>query len=129
MEKAKISAKQLFVLIILFELGSSLLVIPGQSAEQDAWIAILAGTAGGLVLFLMHHFFYQLDPKATAYKSLFNVLGKPLGWAVSFLYIIYYAYIAARILRDFGEMLFEYTAPFCQRIVNRGVHLYRTEGD
>lgn len=105
MEKAKISAKRLFVLIILFELGSSLLVIPGQSAEQDAWIAILGGTAGGLVLFLMHHYFYQFDPKSTAYESMFKVLGKPIGWAVSFLYIIYYAYIAARILRDFGEMV------------------------
>lgn len=59
MEKAKISNKQLFVLIILFELSSSLLIFPGQSAEQDAWLAILFGTAGGLVLFSMHHFFIR----------------------------------------------------------------------
>ncbi|MEC1591712.1 GerAB/ArcD/ProY family transporter [Bacillus sonorensis] len=105
MEKAKISNKQLFVLIILFELSSSLLIFPGQSAEQDAWLAILFGTAGGLVLFSMHHFFYQVDPQSSPYETMMKVLGKPLGWGLSFLYIIYYAYVAARILRDFGEML------------------------
>ncbi|MFT0802619.1 GerAB/ArcD/ProY family transporter [Bacillus swezeyi] len=105
MEKAKISASQLFVLIILFELSSSLLIFPGQSAEQDAWLAILLGAVGGLVLFSMHHYLYQVYPDASPYKTLMNIFGKPVGWVFSFLYILYYSYIAARVLRDFGEML------------------------
>ncbi|MFN2746635.1 MULTISPECIES: GerAB/ArcD/ProY family transporter [Bacillus] len=105
MEKAKISASQLFVLIILFELSSSLLIFPGQSAEQDAWLAILFGTVGGLALFLMHHYFYQVNPDMTPYDTVMQMFGKPIGWTISFLYIIYYSYIAARVLRDFGEML------------------------
>lgn len=105
MEKAKISAAQLFVLIVLFELSSSLLIFPGQSAEQDAWIAILFGTVGGLALFMMHHFFYQVNPDASPYKTLMNIFGKPVGWSMTFIYIVYYCYIAARVLRDFGEML------------------------
>ena len=105
MEKAKISAAQLFVLIVLFELSSSLLIFPGQSAEQDAWIAILFGTAGGLALFMMHHFFYQVNPDASPYETLMNIFGKPVGWGLTFIYIVYYCYIAARVLRDFGEML------------------------
>ncbi|MDU0414667.1 GerAB/ArcD/ProY family transporter [Bacillus paralicheniformis] len=105
MEKAKISAAQLFVLIVLFELSSSLLIFPGQSAEQDAWIAILFGTVGGLALFMMHHFFYQVNPDASPYETLMSIFGKPVGWGLSFIYIVYYCYIAARVLRDFGEML------------------------
>lgn len=89
----------------LFELSSSLLIFPGQSAEQDAWIAILFGTAGGLALFMMHHFFYQVNPDASPYETLMNIFGKPVGWGLTFIYIVYYCYIAARVLRDFGEML------------------------
>ncbi|MCY8688928.1 spore germination protein, partial [Bacillus spizizenii] len=39
MEKAKISIRQLFVMVIIFELGSSLLITPGSMAGRDAWIA------------------------------------------------------------------------------------------
>ena len=34
-----------------------------------------------------------------------ELIGRHLSWAVSLLYILYFAYIAARVLRDFGEML------------------------
>lgn len=43
MEKAKISATQLFILMVLFELGSALLVPLAMRAKQDAWLAILIG--------------------------------------------------------------------------------------
>ena len=48
MEKAKISATQLFVLVVLFEMGSAILVGIASDAKQDAWIAILLGLAGGI---------------------------------------------------------------------------------
>lgn len=47
MEKAKISLYQLFVLILLFELGSAILVPLAIDAKQDAWLAILSGLIGG----------------------------------------------------------------------------------
>jgi len=40
MEKAKISASQLFILMVLFELGSALLVPLAIRAKQGAWLAI-----------------------------------------------------------------------------------------
>ena len=50
MEKAKISASQLFILMVLFELGTSLLLPVAMEAKQDAWLAILLGMLGSLVL-------------------------------------------------------------------------------
>ncbi len=38
MEKAKISASQLFILMVLFELGTSLLLPVAMEAKQDAWL-------------------------------------------------------------------------------------------
>jgi len=46
----RISNYQLFCLIVLFEIGSSILFVRGIEAKQDAWIAVLIGTLSGLGL-------------------------------------------------------------------------------
>jgi len=58
MEKAKISAVQLFILMVLFELGSALLVPLAIDAKQDAWLAILLGMVFSFVLLLIYHKLY-----------------------------------------------------------------------
>ncbi|MDR7246351.1 GerAB/ArcD/ProY family transporter, partial [Priestia megaterium] len=55
MEKAKISSSQLFILMVLFELGSALLVPLAIDAKQDAWLAILLGMVFSFVLLLVYH--------------------------------------------------------------------------
>jgi spore germination protein KB len=64
MEKVQVNALQMFVLIVLFELGSAILFGPGSAAKQDAWITNLLGLAGGLLLFFVY------DP--TSYHRLFS---------------------------------------------------------
>ncbi|MFB6466189.1 GerAB/ArcD/ProY family transporter [Cytobacillus sp. Hz8] len=105
MEKAKIDGYQLFVLVVLFEMGSAIVVSLGSSARQDAWIAILLGLSGGIFLF---HITYQLykyypDLPLTGYAQ--KIAGKVVGRFIGFLYIIYFIYGASRVLRDFGELL------------------------
>ncbi|MFP7298923.1 GerAB/ArcD/ProY family transporter [Neobacillus niacini] len=105
MEKAKISLYQLFVLILLLELGSAILVPLAMDAKQDAWMAILFGMVGGLFLYWVYYrlFFYYPDLSPPEYMQ--KLLGKILGNIIAFCYIIFFIYIAARVLRDFGEML------------------------
>lgn len=62
MEKAKISAYQLLVLIYLFEIGSTILVPLAIEAKQDAWLAVLIGLAGGCCLFWIYHSLYSYYP-------------------------------------------------------------------
>ncbi|MGG1576166.1 GerAB/ArcD/ProY family transporter, partial [Fictibacillus sp. NRS-1165] len=111
MEKAKISAYQLFVLMFLFELGSALLVPLAMGAKQDAWIAILIGMVGGFFLFFIYLrlYFYYPDIPPTEYAQ--RIMGKWLGRCIAFFYILYFAYLAARVLRDFGEMLIAFAYP------------------
>ncbi len=104
-EKAKINIRQLFVMIVLFELGSSLLIPPGAMAGRDAWLAILLGCAAGLIPYYIYQGLYQYYPENSPKGYLNDLLGKKLSWIISFIYILYFAYIAARVLRDFGEML------------------------
>ncbi|OLN21437.1 spore gernimation protein KB [Domibacillus antri] len=105
MEKAKISAYQLFVLIVLFELGSALLLPLAIEAKQDAWLAILIGMAGGCCLFFIYYGLYHYYPDILPTEYTQKIIGKFLGRILSFLYILYFMYLAARVLRDFGEML------------------------
>ncbi|MDP4084981.1 MAG: GerAB/ArcD/ProY family transporter [Bacillota bacterium] len=105
MEKAKIKSTQLFVLIVLFEMGSALVVGIGTDAKQDAWITVLLGLAGGICLFLIYAklFLYYPDVPLTSYIQ--KITGKFIGRILGFLYVIYFMYLSARVLRDFGELL------------------------
>ncbi|YCA42028.1 spore germination protein [Bacillus sp. JZ8] len=105
MEKTKISAGQLFILMVLFELGSALLVPLAIDAKQDAWLAILLGMIGSLVLFLIYYKLYSYYPDLLPTEYMQKILGKGIGSVLAFVYILYFMYDASRVLRDFGEML------------------------
>ncbi|MED4268015.1 GerAB/ArcD/ProY family transporter, partial [Priestia megaterium] len=105
MEKAKISASQLFILMVLFELGSSLLVPIAMDVKQDAWLAILLGMVGSFVLFLVYHKLHSYYPDLLPTEYMQKIMGKWIGTVLAFVYILYFMYDAARVLRDFGEML------------------------
>lgn len=105
MEKAKISSRQLFSLIALFEIGSAVVVGLGMKAKQDAWLAILLGMLCGLVLFLVYGYLFYRYPKLPLTVYIEKLLGKFLGRILAFIYILYFIYIASRVLRDFGELI------------------------
>ncbi|MFX3673464.1 MAG: GerAB/ArcD/ProY family transporter [Paenisporosarcina sp.] len=105
MEKAKISAYQLFVLIVLFELGSALLVPLAIGAKQDAWLAILFGMLGGFCLFLIYYGLYSYYPDIPPTEYIQKIMGSVLGKILALFYVLYFVYLPARVLRDIGEML------------------------
>ncbi|KOP70824.1 spore gernimation protein KB [Bacillus sp. FJAT-21351] len=111
MEKAKISASQLFILMVLFELGSALLVPLAMDAKQDAWLAILLGMVFSFVLLLVYHKLYRYYPDLLPTEYIQKILGKVMGTVLAFVYILYFMYDASRVLRDFGEMLLTFAYP------------------
>jgi spore germination protein KB len=104
-EKVRINPSQLFILIILFEMGSALVVAIATEAKQDAWIAVLLGMVGGIFLFLIYHRLYMFYPEMPLSSYTQKIVGKFFGRILSFMYIIYFIYCSARVLRDFGEFL------------------------
>ncbi|MGZ4161152.1 MAG: GerAB/ArcD/ProY family transporter [Neobacillus sp.] len=105
MEKAKINPSQLFVLVVLFEMGSAILVGLGAGAKQDAWIAILLGMTAGVCIFLVYYRLFKYYPDIPLTGYLQKITGKWVGSFIGILYIIYFIYCASRVLRDFGELL------------------------
>ncbi|MEC0346192.1 GerAB/ArcD/ProY family transporter [Peribacillus frigoritolerans] len=111
MEKANISGYQLFVLIFLFEMGSALLVPLAGEAKQAAWLVILIAMIGGFLLFFIYYGLFQYYPDQLLTEFVRSILGNFLGRIVAFLYILYFIYLAARVLRDFGETLLTFAYP------------------
>lgn len=102
-KQVNISSTQLSILIMGFLLGSTIIIVPGSYAKQDAWIAYLAAWIGGLSLFSCYYILY----KRLGDKNLIEInqilLGKYLGNLVNVLYIWYFIHLAALVLRNFGE--------------------------
>ncbi len=121
MERSRISTKQLFVLILLFEMGSSIVVNLGMQAKQDAWLAILLGTGTGVCMFLVYdHLCHQYDERPlTQYVRI--IFGKYIGSLLALLYIFYFFYLAARVLRDFGDLLLSSTLEKTPMFVINGI--------
>lgn len=100
-----INQRSLFALIILFELGSAVLLDPGKNAMQDSWLAVLLGFVMALPLL----FLYGGLAKAYPFQSFSELLqigfGRFIGVTLSICYFGYFLYISARVLRDFDELL------------------------
>ncbi|GAB7388181.1 spore germination protein GerKB [Bacillaceae bacterium] len=111
MEKGKISASQFFALAVLFELNGALIRSPGADAKQDAWLAVLFGMGGGLLLFYLYVLLYRYYPDRPLTAQLEQILGRFLGRALALIYSFYFLYIAARVLRDFGDLLLIFIFP------------------
>lgn len=106
MEKAKISPSQFFSLIVMFELGSAIVVGLGMTAKQDAWLTILLGMLSGMLLFYAAYgYLWNQFPYHSLTGIIQKVVGRFLGIPLSILYVFYFCYISSRVLRDFGELL------------------------
>ncbi|WP_185897215.1 GerAB/ArcD/ProY family transporter [Paenibacillus zeisoli] len=105
MEKNRITSFQLFALMLLFQMGTSLVVNLGMRAGRDAWISILLGMGYGLLLFGVFAFLYRLFPGMlpTVYTQI--LFGKYLGWVVGVVFIVFFVYQTGRDLRDGGALM------------------------
>jgi spore germination protein KB len=103
--KENISLWQLFILILLFNLGSSIVVNLGVEAGNSAWISILIACIAGLVLVLNYLKLLNWFPQMNLYEILEVCFGKWVGRLIGFFYIIYFFLLASFVLRDLGELM------------------------
>jgi spore germination protein KB len=105
MEKAKISAIQLFALMFMFEMGTAVVISYGIGAKKDAWLATLLGMCGGIIVFFIYYFLFRQYPNLPFTGYARKIFGKYPGSIIGLLYIIFFLYISARNTRELGELL------------------------
>jgi spore germination protein KB len=103
--KLTISGFSFFCTIFLFEVGTSSLVGLAPKAKQDAWISLLIALFWGSLLFYVYIKLFEIYPNIPFTDYVQQILGGYVGKFVVIVYIIYFIYLSARVLRDFEELL------------------------
>ncbi|PJI10431.1 MULTISPECIES: GerAB/ArcD/ProY family transporter [Clostridium] len=103
--ETKISVRQLFAAIVLVPFGSAVLFFINPKAKQDAWIAILIYIIPAVILQLIYVSLWNKYPEDTPVTYMPKIFGKVIGYTLSIIYIVFFAYEAARVLRDFDELI------------------------
>ena len=101
----KISLFQLGTLIIIFILGTSIIITPEiDLAGRNGWITDLVAT--GLALaYLALLFFLDTDLKLNILEVAESCFGRWLGILIGFLYFFYFVHLGALTLRIIGDFL------------------------
>jgi spore germination protein KB len=114
LEKGKISHTQLFILVMTFEIGTSILLAPFLmvgAAKQDAWISMLIGLSTGLLLVLFYAALVKRYSALTLVEMSEQVLGKWAGKGVSLLFFFYFLVLTAGLLRIIGDFITTHIMP------------------
>ncbi|MDQ0891310.1 spore germination protein KB [Paenibacillus sp. V4I9] len=105
MNQEKIGIKQLFLMMLAFEIGSAVIFALGAEAKQDAWLAVLIGMVLGLILMSVYTKLSGYYPNDSLIQIIQKISGRYIGYPLSITYIIYFTSQAARISRDFSDLM------------------------
>ncbi|MWC26688.1 GerAB/ArcD/ProY family transporter [Paenibacillus sp. MMS18-CY102] len=101
---SKIGTYSLFVMVMMFHIGSTPLFLLGTKAKQDSWLAVLLGAIIGLVMLAALLMLQRKQPDAGLVGLLRLTVGPWGAGMIGSLYAIYFAYQSMRNVRDFGEL-------------------------
>jgi len=104
-DKEKIGNGQLFALIFLFGMGSSVVIPVGLVPQKENWISIIIASFGGILLFYLYYYLSQQYPGLSLSGYAQKILGKYAGRFVSFLYVLFFIFNGSRNLREAGDLL------------------------
>ncbi|WP_332631357.1 GerAB/ArcD/ProY family transporter [Halalkalibacter flavus] len=105
MNQEKIGLKQLFLVMLIFEIGTTIIHALGGEAKQDAWLASVVGTLFGFMLVLVFTKLSGDYPGNSLIQIIQTILGRFFGYPLCITYIIYFISQAARVSRDFAELM------------------------
>ncbi|VBB07396.1 spore germination gerab [Lucifera butyrica] len=111
MLKTRISAYQLFAMMLLFSYGTASLFFLTPDAKQNAWLTVLLFMPTGLILQLLATALFYQYPNDTLITFLPKIFGRFIGYPLCAIYILYFSYSAARVLRDFSELILMAATP------------------
>ncbi|WP_313894092.1 endospore germination permease [Psychrobacillus sp.] len=114
MQNVKISSYQFLVLVILFTIGTSILILPSdlaENAKQDAWIAAIIGTGIGLLIIWLFTKIGFWFPKLTYVQVNELLFGKWIGKALSLLFVFATFLFTATLMYYSGTFLTLHVMP------------------
>ncbi|MBT2736392.1 endospore germination permease [Bacillus sp. ISL-7] len=105
MRKEQITDKEAICLLIIFYIGSSLLLGVGGEAKNDAWISGIVGVILALPMILVYARLLSLFPEKSLFDMFDLVFGKVIGKIFTVVYIWYSFHLGALVIRNFGTFI------------------------
>lgn len=105
LEKGKIDARQLTILIITAILPTAILTIPPAiigMAKQDSWISTILSTFVGLMLVWLTTSLSLRFTGKTLFEFSEEILGKVLGKIINFSYFVWFIHTNVLIIKELG---------------------------
>ncbi|SFL53611.1 spore germination protein KB [Paenibacillus sp. 1_12] len=107
-ENGKISPSQFGITVFMYTLGSAVLLMPSvlaTIAKQDAWITVLMMIPAVLLLIQIWTQLARMFPHESIIQYSERILGKWLGKIVALLYLSYFIFLTALVLRNVGGFI------------------------
>ncbi|MGI6604683.1 MAG: GerAB/ArcD/ProY family transporter [bacterium] len=119
-EEGRISSWQLGALLGSFLIGTSTIMRPTTQAGRDTWLAYLFALIAGLaVAWLWFALTQRLE--VPTIQGIFATLGHYMGAPLALLYLWYYLYLCALVLRKISELYVTAVMPETPILVFAGV--------
>lgn len=105
MNKEIITNKQGISIIVLFIIGSAVVISPGGGAKQDVWLAILLALLMILPMIFIYARLLSTFPGKDLFDILQEVFGKVPGKIISVVFVWYAFHLGALVIRNFSEFI------------------------
>jgi spore germination protein KB len=108
MEKGKISAFQMGIIMYPTVLATAILFVPtvtAKLAERDLWLTpIWASLIGFITVFIVIQL-NKLFPEKTIIEYTEQILGRFIGKVFGWVYLVFTVYITSIVIREYGEFM------------------------
>lgn len=107
-EKGKISALQMGILMYLTILATAILIAPsitGKYAKHDMWLSPIIGSVAGFLSVFIAYRLHKLYPDQTIIQYSGHILGRIPGKIIGLLYLIFYLQINGIVIREYAEFI------------------------
>ncbi|NLL38474.1 MAG: endospore germination permease [Clostridiales bacterium] len=101
-----VSSRRLSSLIIVFILGGSILLGGLTTVEQDTWLSLILSWVIFLPLLIIYIRVVKLHPGMNIYDIMVTLFGKQVGKLLTLAMTLYFLYLCALVLRNFGDFIF-----------------------
>lgn len=108
MEKGKISAFQMGLMMYPAILATALLIVPGitgKYAKNDLWLSPIWGSLVGYLTFFTAYQLHKLYPEDTMIQYSRKILGSIPGAVSGLIFLIFYLHIIGLMLREYSEFI------------------------
>lgn len=106
--KEKIEYRQLAILVLMFTIGTSIIIAPSMVAsyaEQDGWISALLGLATGILLVWCYASMGKYFKGQSLVETIYEAFGNYIGFVVALLFAGFCITLSSLVLSNLGNFV------------------------